>query len=97
MSFTSDDLKKLKQLCRIDCSEAEEKELLIKLQSTIDQIDLLSEVNTENVKECCHVLESMNNVMRDDEIGEVIPRDKLLSNAPDQVGGMVRVPPVIKF
>jgi Asp-tRNA(Asn)/Glu-tRNA(Gln) amidotransferase C subunit len=34
--------------------------------------------------------------MREDEIKDLLPRDQFLAGAPDQIGGMVRVPPVMK-
>ncbi len=34
--------------------------------------------------------------MREDEQGKAIPRETFLSNVPEQVSGLIRVPPVIK-
>jgi aspartyl-tRNA(Asn)/glutamyl-tRNA(Gln) amidotransferase subunit C len=56
----------------------------------------LQEIDTEHVAPCNHVLEGMGNVMRDDKTGTSMPRDVFLSNAPSQIGGMIRVPPVMK-
>jgi Asp-tRNA(Asn)/Glu-tRNA(Gln) amidotransferase C subunit len=38
----------------------------------------------------------LKSVVRDDEPKDLLPREQFLSNAPDQVGGMIRVPPVLK-
>jgi aspartyl-tRNA(Asn)/glutamyl-tRNA(Gln) amidotransferase subunit C len=35
--------------------------------------------------------------MREDKVGETLPRELFLANAPSHVGGLIRVPPVIKF
>jgi len=95
--FTEEELRRLKGLCRIDCTESEEKDLMKKIRSTLRQFALLEAINTEGVEECTTVFPGLANIWRDDIVKDVIPREELLSNAPDQVGGMIRVPPVIKF
>ena len=89
-------LKDLTKLCRIHCSEEDEERLLGDLQSILDLVEQLHTVDTEGVTPCNHVIPSMVNCMRDDVVGDVTPRDVFMRNAPDKVGGMVRVPPVIK-
>lgn len=96
MDFTAKDLKKLEGLARIKCTEAEEEELLKKLQSTFAQIEMLNELDIGDVTPCCRVSESEDEFTREDEIGEVVERERLLQNSPDSVGGMVRVPPVMR-
>lgn len=86
----------LTQLSRIECTEEEQTALLKDLENILEYIDLLNEVDTENIAPCNHVLEETSNVMREDETGETLSREVFLSNAPAQIGGMIRVPPVIK-
>lgn len=86
----------LSDLSRIDLSDEEQNSLLKDLKSILDYIDLLNEVDTEGVEPCNHVLADINNVMREDEVGETLPREIFLNNSPAQIGGMIRVPPVIK-
>lgn len=63
----------------------------------LEYVSLLDEVNTDDVKPCTYVLKEMlQNTMRDDRIDQVLPRETFLANAPDQIGGMIRVPPVLK-
>ena len=95
--MTQLDLSHLKKLCRIDCTPQEEAELLSRLTRVLDYMGQLNEVDTEGVKPCRFVLRSMlKNRMREDEVKDLLPRDQFLSNAPDQIGGMVRVPQVLK-
>ena len=89
-------IKQLTRLCRIDCTEEEQKALLEDLKKILAYIEQLHEIDTEQVPPCNHVLESMANVMREDDIGETLNRDTFLANAPSHIGGMIRVPPVIK-
>lgn len=91
------DIEKLSKLCRIECTEEEKKKLLGNLTKILDYVAQLQEVDTEGVQPCNHVLDGMGTVWREDEVGEVLPREKFLDNAPAHTGGMIRVPPVIKF
>lgn len=95
--FDEKELLKLIKLCRIECTEEEKKALHQQLAKILKYIELLQEVDTEGVKPCNCVLETLTNAMREDEIGDGLPRDLFLANAPAHVGGMIRVPPVIKF
>jgi aspartyl-tRNA(Asn)/glutamyl-tRNA(Gln) amidotransferase subunit C len=87
---------RLTRLCRIDCTEEEQEALLNDLKQILDYFEQLEQVDTKNVPPCNHVLENMTNVMREDEVGEVLDREAFLANAPSHIGGMVRVPPVMK-
>lgn len=89
-------IRNLVQLSRIDCTPEEQQALLKDLQGIFAFFDQLDEVDTANVAPCNHVLEEVANVMREDVVGAVLPRDEFLMNAPSHTGGMVRVPPVLK-
>ncbi len=89
-------IKTLTQLSRIDCSENEQDKLLEDLKKILHYVEQLDEIDTTHVPPCNHVLEDMANVMRDDIVGDVMPREVFLANAPSHIGGMIRVPPVIK-
>lgn len=89
-------IKNLTQLSRIDCTEEEQLALLKDLESILEYFEQLKEVDTEKTPACNQVLEGIANVSRDDIVTAPMPRDVFLSNAPSQIGGMIRVPPVIK-
>lgn len=89
-------IKELIQLCRIGCTEEEQIALLADLKSILDYVNLLQEVETEDIPPCNHVIDGMANVMREDIVGEIMPREVFLANAPSHIGGMIKVPPVLK-
>lgn len=89
-------IKQLSQLCRIDCTEEEQESILKDLQGILAYIEQLQEIDTNEVQPCNQVLDDMYNVMREDEIGEVLKREVFLANAPSHIAGMIRVPRVIK-
>lgn len=95
--FSRDDVSHLKRLCRMECSEEEELEFVESIQKVLDHMKQLEEIDTSKVAPCTDIHQSMlKNLTRADEIQEVLSRDAFLANAPDQIGGMVRTPPVLK-
>lgn len=93
-------VKDLSLLCRIHCSETEQETLLHDLKNILDYVEGLQAVNTEGVDPCVTVLptdlSASHDAMREDEIGDTLPREAFLSNVPVHLCGMVVVPPVIK-
>ncbi len=95
--FDHQTLESLKKLCRIECTEEENREIQGNLARVLEYVAQLNEVNTEGTKTCRYVLRGMlRNQMREDEVKDLLPREQFLANAPDQIGGMIRVPPVLK-
>lgn len=94
--FDHQTLENLKKLSRIECSEKEGEEIIASLWKILEYIEQLKEVDTENVKTCRYVLRGMlKNRMREDRPKDLLSQSEFLDNAPEQIGGMVRVPKVI--
>ncbi len=89
-------LKNLTQLSRIAVTEEEEESLLRDLQKILIYADQLQSLDTQDVPPCYSVLDDLCNVLREDIVNDQLPRALFLANAPDHVGGLVRVPPVLK-
>lgn len=94
--LTKESIQNLVLLSRIECSEQEQEALLVDLEKILNLFEQLQEIDTEDVAPCNQVLEGMANVMRDDIVCNVMPRELFLANAPSKIGGMVRVPPIMK-
>ena len=93
------DEKQLRTICRLArlrLTEEEVSKFLTDVKRIADYTDLLCEVDVSDLHPYMHAEEVCFGQLRADEVGELLPREAFLSNAPDQVGGMVRVPPVIK-
>lgn len=87
-------IENLTKLSRIACTEEEQEAILVDLQKILKYAEQLDEINTDQVPPCNQVLSEMHNVMREDEVGETLPRKDFLKNT-KQVGGLVQIPPVI--
>ncbi|HEX2583257.1 MAG TPA: Asp-tRNA(Asn)/Glu-tRNA(Gln) amidotransferase subunit GatC [Chlamydiales bacterium] len=95
--FDPKEFEHLRKLCRLECTPEEEEKLFESLQKVLGYIEQLNEVDTEGVPSCNYVLRSMlKNQMREDEVADLLPREQFLAQAPDQIGGLVRVPPIMK-
>jgi aspartyl-tRNA(Asn)/glutamyl-tRNA(Gln) amidotransferase subunit C len=87
---------KLTKLCRINCSSKERETLVENISKILSYVDLLQELNTSDVPPCIHAMAEKNHVpLREDSVGTLLPREEFLANAPSQIGGMIRVPPVL--
>ncbi|MEI8125785.1 MAG: Asp-tRNA(Asn)/Glu-tRNA(Gln) amidotransferase subunit GatC [Parachlamydiaceae bacterium] len=94
--LTKQTVEALAKLSRIHCNEDEQERLFKDLEKIVAYIEQLKEINTDDVSHRNQILEGTNNVMRDDVVGDSMPRETFLMNAPSQIGGMIRVPIVIK-
>ena len=92
--FDYSTLEHLSSLCRIRCNEEEKKELLANLEKILGYIEQLFEVDTEGVHPCSRVIAHNESPMREDIPDNLSSRADLLANAPEQIGGMIRVPSV---
>lgn len=95
--FDQESLKKLAKLARIGCTELELKQLETNLEKVLDYIDQLQKVDTDGVSPCDRVIDYHHTSLREDETDESYSRKEFLDNSPDHVGGMIRVPAVIKY
>lgn len=89
-------VKDLSRLCRLEVGEEELSGLFSDLKRILDYVSQLQEVDVSELSPHSHIDEQGVGSLRDDKVGEALPRAVFLANAPDQVGGMIRVPPVIK-
>lgn len=97
MDFNDENLKKLMQLCRIHSPEEERPKLRENLSRILEYMQQLSDLDTKDVPPCNYVISDKELILREDDAVDTMSREDFLENAADQVGGMVRVPPVIKF
>lgn len=97
MSFDNQALELLKKLCRIECTPEEESDIAASLSRVLDYVAQLKEIDTDGVKSCRYVLRSMvKNQMREDVVKDTLSKESFLGNAPEQIGGMIRIPTVMK-
>ena len=79
--ITDSELKKLQRLAKINFEEGESKAFKDKLETVIDMIDQLHEIDCSDIEPLRSVCESTQR-LRQDEVTEVDLSDDLFKNAP---------------
>jgi aspartyl-tRNA(Asn)/glutamyl-tRNA(Gln) amidotransferase subunit C len=101
MKITQKDVEYVAALANLQLPSAERERMEKDLNSILDYIDMLSEVDTSNVEPMAQVQSVSGNVtasdpLRADELQPSLPRELALKNAPQGDGSFFRVPKVIE-
>lgn len=94
--LSDDEFDRLVRLCRIALDDEEKEKLQGNLKNIVGYIDSLQAIDTKDVHPCVHVIEGHDLPIRADEVGAKLDRDEFLANSPSHVGGMVKVPAIMK-
>jgi aspartyl-tRNA(Asn)/glutamyl-tRNA(Gln) amidotransferase subunit C len=95
--FDEKEFQHLQKLCRLNCTPEEAQRVHRSIQDVLEYLKQLEKVDTRGVSPCGYVLRSeVQDSMRSDEGKDLLPREEFLREVPEQTGGMVRTPPVLK-
>ena len=94
MSLSSDDVRWVAHLARLELSDAELATMTPQLSAILDYVTQLQQVNTDGVEPLAHPLK-VSNVFRPDEPAPSLPVDQALANSPDRRGDYFGVPAVL--
>ena len=78
-------------LAKLELSDEEKEAAKKDMESMLDYIDKLNELDTSNVEPMSHVF-PVKNVFREDVVTNGDDRENLLANAPEQKDGCYKVP-----
>lgn len=81
-------------LARLSLTEDEKVKFGSQLNTILEYIGKLNELDTSNIPPTSHVID-IRNVMREDIAMPSLSREKILSNAPDRTENFYRVPKII--
>jgi aspartyl-tRNA(Asn)/glutamyl-tRNA(Gln) amidotransferase subunit C len=95
MSLTIDDVAKVALLARLRVSPDELQMFTGQLNSIMDYVAQLQELDTTDVEPLSHGIE-VRNVFRDDVRGDSLPREAALCNAPKHNEESFLVPAVLE-
>ncbi len=94
MKIDLETIEKVAHLARLEVKDEDKQGLLDDMNNILTFMDKLNEVNTDNVEPLIYMNDEVN-VLREDEIKQVISREEALQNAPKQDGKFFRVAKVI--
>ena len=95
MKITKQEVEHVALLARLKFSEAEKERFTTQLNSILEYMDTLKELDTTQVEPTFHAV-TRENVFREDRVLSSNPQDVSLSNAPDGDRGFFRVPKIIE-
>jgi aspartyl-tRNA(Asn)/glutamyl-tRNA(Gln) amidotransferase subunit C len=82
------------QLARLELSEKEIETYTEQLNSILEYVKVLDELDTSQVEPMAHVL-PIQNIFREDELKPSLDREEVLENAPERAGEFFKVPRII--
>jgi aspartyl-tRNA(Asn)/glutamyl-tRNA(Gln) amidotransferase subunit C len=88
-------IAKLSRLSMLDFDEAEKEEIKADLVKMIGFVDKLKELDTSGIEPLLH-MSGNNNMLREDEVNNMLTQEEALRNAPLHDSQFFKVPKVIK-
>jgi aspartyl-tRNA(Asn)/glutamyl-tRNA(Gln) amidotransferase subunit C len=95
LKLNTNTINKIAKLARIRLSEKEADEFLKDINSILDWVEQLNEVNTDNVEPLTNISSSAL-TKRKDENQDINSSDEILQNSPDKLEGYFAVPKVVE-
>jgi aspartyl-tRNA(Asn)/glutamyl-tRNA(Gln) amidotransferase subunit C len=95
LKLDTNTINKIAKLARIKLSEEEAKDLLKDMNSILDWVEQLNEVNTDSIEPLANISSSIL-PKRKDESKDVNSSDEILQNSPDKLEGYFAVPKVVE-
>lgn len=97
MKVTAKDVSYVADLSNLELTDQERQRMLKDLNSILDYIDLLNELDTTNVPPMAQVSGGgQESNLREDELRACLPHADAMKNAPETDGEFFKVPKVIE-
>lgn len=94
MSLSREDVQHVASLARLGLTDDELETMREQLSSILGHIEVMNKLDTDAIPPTAQVIE-LQNVMREDVVGESLPQDVLMRMAPDSRHGFVAVSEVL--
>ena len=95
MKLDTNTINKIAKLARIKLSEEEAEDFLKDMNSILDWVEQLNEVNTDAGEPLANISSSIL-PERKDEANDINSSDEILKNSPDKLEGYFAVPKVVE-
>ena len=95
LKLDTNTINKIAKLARIKLSEDESKDLLKDMNSILDWVEQLNEVDTDKIEPLTNI-SSSKLPKRKDEAKDINSSDEILKNSPDKIEGYFAVPKVVE-
>jgi len=88
-------VRKVANLARLELTAAEEEQFTTQLNSILEYVEQLNELDTADVPPTTRAIE-VSNISRPDQLDPFSDRESLLSNAPDREDDFIKVPKIME-
>lgn len=95
MDISNEMIDKLADLCKLEFSQEEKESLKGDMNRILTYIEKMNEVNTDGVDPLIFMSDEVN-ILREDEVKQVISKEEALLNAPAKDSDYFRVPKFIE-
>ena len=95
MKIDKNTINKIARLSRIKLDAKESEDYIKDLNSILDWVEQLNEINTDNVEPLTNISSSVL-PKRDDISEDINSSEEILENAPDKLEGFFAVPKVVE-
>ena len=95
MKLDTNTINKIAKLARIRLSAEEAEDLLKDMNSILDWVEQLNEVNTDSIEPLTNISSSIL-PQRKDKSKDVNSSDEILKNSPEKLEGYFAVPKVVE-
>ena len=89
------DVKYVAELARLDLTEEEMRVFQPQLEDIVKYVEKISSVDIEGVEPMINGLKLANR-FREDVVGESMPREDALGNAPKRIGDEILLPKIVE-
>ena len=95
MALSESDVRGIAEYVRIGLSDEEVTQMTRDLNSIIETLKPITELDLEGVEPTFHPIGDLSNVMREDVIGKPFPREVALANADTVQDGCFEIPSIL--
>ena len=95
MALSESDVRGIAEYVRIGLSDEEVTQMTRDLNSIIETLKPITELDLEGVEPTFHPIGDLSNVMREDVIGKPFPREVALVNADTVQDGCFEIPSIL--
>ncbi|MDA9775729.1 Asp-tRNA(Asn)/Glu-tRNA(Gln) amidotransferase subunit GatC [Flavobacteriales bacterium] len=95
MEITNETIDKLAVLAKLQFKEGDKESIRKDLSKIIAFVDKIDELDTEGVEPLIHINREVN-VLREDEVSEIITQVQALKNAPSKDSDYFKIATVLK-
>ena len=92
--ISSEEVKHIARLCKIELTEQEESLFTPQLNDVLRFFKAIEKVETTSIPPTFHVSQAKD-VLREDKIGACLPREKALQNAKKKEDGFFKAPKIV--